>query len=518
MKIAARRLKEKLMMWIKSPKSMRFASFVVFIAIFLTIFLKTTYLFRNIDYNRDHIIGIGSCDKIDVAYVGGSAAYVYWQPPRAWNEQGITSYDFATDGLQAETIKGEIREILKTQNPKLVIIDARPFQYWDYGYTSETELGVRRVTDSMTYSMNRFLTVNDYFRYKPQSSIDKISYYLDIVKYHTNTSVLSSNVNWQMSNNKKKPALYGYEGMPFHEELSEPTTFITEGRAELGSKNILIDLMEFCSKNDLEVLFVVCPYHITMEEYKKYNTIKDIVKSYGYGFLNTNDFYSEMKLDFSKDVYNINHVNAYGAEKYTTFLAKYLVDNYNLIDHRQDKAYESWNETWNLFVQNDATIKHEIDAKIESKMQAYQDGLNLKNITDAYEWCMNVRNSNYIVFVEGQGSDWIANESSLQLLNLWNIKTENINNVIRVYRGSSAGFQSDESLGEPLVDHFDGHSDYNHIYQINSGEKGTIAINEVEYCKKQDGLNIVVYDNNYREVLDSVVIAQTDAGELVLVR
>ena len=39
-----------------------------------------------------------------------------------------------------------------------------------------------------------------------------------------------------------------------------------------------------------------------------------------------------------------DHLNYYGAVKYSHALGDYLVEDYDLPDHRQDSAYEAWNE------------------------------------------------------------------------------------------------------------------------------------------------------------------------------
>lgn len=93
------------------------------------VFFGVTYLFRNTDYSRRHIAGLKQ-EKVDMVYVGGSAAFVYWQPLKAWNECGYTSYNCATDSIPAESIKAYIEEARKLQNPELFVVGIRAFQYY----------------------------------------------------------------------------------------------------------------------------------------------------------------------------------------------------------------------------------------------------------------------------------------------------------------------------------------------------------------------------------------------------
>ena len=87
------------------------------------VFFGVTYLFRNTDYSRRHIAGLKQ-EKVDMVYVGGSAAFVYWQPLKAWNECGYTSYNYATDSIPAESIKSIYRGGTK-------ISESRTFCSWN---------------------------------------------------------------------------------------------------------------------------------------------------------------------------------------------------------------------------------------------------------------------------------------------------------------------------------------------------------------------------------------------------
>jgi hypothetical protein len=60
------------------------------------------------------------------------------------------------------------------------------------------------------------------------------------------------------------------------------------------------------------------------------------------------------------DFYNVDHVNALGAEKYTTFLEQYLSENYDLPDHRGEPDFETWDEAWGLFIEQSEVKKQTV--------------------------------------------------------------------------------------------------------------------------------------------------------------
>ena len=91
-------------------------------------------------------------------------------------------------------------------------------------------------------------------------------------------------------------------------------------------------------------------------EMPRTNLILNILEEEGFQCLN---FYTEqydgsftIELDPENDFYNLNHVNYYGAEKYTAALAAYLDENYDLPDRRNDEAVKKdWDGVYDALVE-----------------------------------------------------------------------------------------------------------------------------------------------------------------------
>ena len=60
----------------------------------------------------------------------------------------------------------------------------------------------------------------------------------------------------------------------------------------------------------------------------------------------------DLNIDYSHDLYNCNHINVWGATKFTRYFAKYLDQTYNLADHRNDKKYSSWQKEYERFTED----------------------------------------------------------------------------------------------------------------------------------------------------------------------
>ena len=338
--------------------------FIVFLFLAFRLFSGITYLFRNTDINRFNLTGIKAENDLDMVYVGGSAAFVYWECMTAWNDCGFTSYSLATNTVQAENIRAYIEYAEMYHDPNLYVIDVRAFQYY-HDQDDEMEAGIRNGADSMNVlNPVRYSLLNDYFRDRilPDDA-DIASYYFDIAKYHTNYINLGMPEAWSFIDNVEECRFNGWEWTDAYELLEEPTGFYTEERAVLSPNDELLlnELLDYCDSLDKDFLFVVCPYYISQEDQEMYNTIGDIITSRGYRFFNANLYYDEIGIDFSTDYYNMNHVSSFGAEKYTRFLEDYICENYDMPDHRSDPSYNSWNDEAYEFFQEDMTHRAFID-------------------------------------------------------------------------------------------------------------------------------------------------------------
>ncbi len=336
---------------------------IVIIVLMLCSFVPLSYLARPMDVNRDNINGFygEEPDSLDMVYIGGSACYTYWVPLRAWNQYGFTSYNFAHNTITPQAIKYFMKEIKKTQQPKLWVVDLRPFQYGEEPLpehpekeTMYSEVPIRNSVDHLKYSKNRIDMIN--------SSIDnkseRIPYYFDFIKYHSNWA----NFGYMIYNCVQTKSLepidsFTYKtknplkGFDFVEDTA--TVDFTDYSAIKDElvipekvNDLFLDLIDYCKQEKMTVLFIVHSYCQQKEHKMEYNYMKRIIEENGFDFLNTNDYYKDINLDYSFELYNDSHVNIFGAEKYTDFVSKYIQDNYNLPDKRNQPEYEDWSKLY----------------------------------------------------------------------------------------------------------------------------------------------------------------------------
>lgn len=77
----------------------------------------------------------------------------------------------------------------------------------------------------------------------------------------------------------------------------------------------------------------------------------DIVEDRGYLAINMNEDAAAkaIGLDYSTDFHNATHTNEFGAIKVTDYLSDIFEAMYDTPDHRGDKKYRSWEESFNKF-------------------------------------------------------------------------------------------------------------------------------------------------------------------------
>ena len=493
-----------------STKIKHLIQFIIFLIIAALLFTMNTHLFRNNNWEQQHINGIKNEHDLDMVCVGGSSTFVYWEPFLAWNEFGMTSYDYATDSNRPAIMKEYIKSAIEKAHPKFLLIDLRC--YTGDAISAEdltsAEGGLRNMTDSLDLNLTRLQTVNDIMRFYDgfhDDDEDPWSYYFDIGKYHVNYAQLGVPDNWKhVFNGQYKSPYKGFEfitTISYQDFLSKPQDYKTSaiGKLDPMSEKYLYELLDYVKKTGVQALFVAPVLPVDKYAELQYNRINQIVSSYGFKFLNTNDYYDEMGIDFSKDFYNSGHVNVYGAEKYTRFVADYIRKNYQIDDHRNDSNYDSWNKFYEDAHQQDLLLKKTIDDVIKQKNITHSNGEKMQSETDYLRWRELAEDTGFSIVCVSKGK-----VPEIDARYPWNI-SKGQDNIIRVY---SAGSSVYESNGTADADYSGTIGTHSIPIIANSGDKAKIIISDTEIPITDSGVYIAVFDNGYNELMDAIKIGE----------
>lgn len=344
-----------------NKRNVNFLKIVIWITIFIVILNSITYIFRPNSDMKQRFAGFyyEKNNSIDVIYIGSSPVHPYWAAPLAWNKYGFTSWPLATNIQQPRAAPILLQEALKTQNPKVVIFELRMFTAPQLAFEDGQEPFIRNLTDNLKQSINRKKMIDTLV----DESLNKIPYFFDIIKYHGTWKYFKLSDlrywNFERRDNNCGHLIVG-EVLDLSKEWHNFSTIHTTVPIPPEQEIVLRDLLQYCKKHDIEALFTVNPFtELTELTQQQFNYMERIVEDeYEYTFLNFNSLYGEVGIDFREDFYNSGHMNAKGAEKFTSFLSKYLVDHYNLSDKRieenekqrdNEKICESWNERYEMW-------------------------------------------------------------------------------------------------------------------------------------------------------------------------
>ena len=288
-------------------------------------------------------------NSLDGIYLGSSAAYCFFMPTKAYEKEGMCIYNMGTTVQPSCIWKNIIADALETQtNLDVVIIELRNTVKLN---NDEMTRYIRLITDGMHNGKNRIDAINtavDY--YMDDCNQNKLSYYLPGLRVIHLGSYGIKKDDWLLKGEPKSP-YKGYTrfGWANVKKLPQPKEYGDTAAIPETTETYMRELLDYCSTIEPKVIFVSAPFNPTSKSIIKQcrmNTICNMCEEAGFTVLNFNrePLRSQLNMDWSKDYRDRGHANAYGAARYSEFLAKWLKSNIKELsdDHRGEKGYEDW--------------------------------------------------------------------------------------------------------------------------------------------------------------------------------
>ena len=274
-------------------------------------------------------------DSLDVVMIGSSTLYSYFYSPLAYAQQGFTSYSLATSTMTAPIYRYAAEIAIEEQHPQLLVFETYNFCY----DIQQDETSLRKFIDALPDSEIRRRAIADIV---PEDLQD--SFYNTFQKYHSSWTRLGELIQVMQDKadmNRKgysitknyatTPAIYEYVPRPGKYYISEPGLYYLE------------ILLEYLKEADIEnVLFVRFPETVVYEENEAYGQMISMIREAGFDFVNLEAAVDDIGLDMTTDFYNSTHLNIFGAEKFTSFFANYLMQRYNLKTDHTLEVEKEW--------------------------------------------------------------------------------------------------------------------------------------------------------------------------------
>lgn len=327
---------------------------IFLLTIMLSCLLLQHYVLRNVDHNSLRIEGYyqEERDTLDVVFIGASDIYTSFMPGRAYEKYGFTSYLLASESITSEGVKTAVKEVVRTQHPEMIVIEANAFLYGDDD-NEKNEAHIHKFFDNLPLSVNKL----DYIaNHVPVD--DRWEYLFPLIKYHglwteypERLHEMASNLTLDMRGHNY---LKGFRTTAkiFKSDKQCLNSKLAEEKSELDLnpklEHQLKDLLSYCNNQNLQVVFVRAPHYVTAETYdrvKRSNKMASVVKEYGYNYYTLENEAVQIGIDEKRDFYNEDHMNVYGALKFTDYLADKLVNEEDLeADPISEDTEESWKE------------------------------------------------------------------------------------------------------------------------------------------------------------------------------
>lgn len=275
-------------------------------------------------------------NTVDLLFLGSSKVYCQIDTGILWDEFGISSFDLG--GAEAPTWNSYyfMKEALKTQTPKVIMYDATIIGYrQDVLYQPE----VWSMTNNygMHWNENRIMQL--YVNTESRKMFKKLLFPLDSM--HSRYKELTKN-DFVDENNS-----INYKGFDYRNTIVEfetpDMTHVTEKMCcDEKHEYYLRKMIELAKENNIPFVVMITPYVVTPEQQVYFNYVEEICQDEGVTYIDFNKKYDELKLDFTRDMAEDIHLNLSGSKKLTEYLGSYVVNNYEVTDHRGDINYSSW--------------------------------------------------------------------------------------------------------------------------------------------------------------------------------
>lgn len=288
----------------------------------MAVFLAGHYLMPHSNrylsgYTAGGILG-EDFDTIDVLVMGDSNAAQGISPMQWYCDNGITGYTYASGWLSVYNIYYRLRSIYEEQTPKAVVL-CTDVVYSRMGDETELQAAIGDITDEL----------------------------IPLVRFHDNWKDLTldnlfeeHDYSWRDTNKGFTPITdvgSSLRGDYMYDDGSrEPIPFLV--------RLYLERIVTLCEEHDSELLLITVPASSSWN-LARHNGVQGFADEYGLTYLDYNMADLNPGIDWRTDTPDGgSHLNVLGAQKLTGALGTYLMENYDLEDHRGQPGFESWDK------------------------------------------------------------------------------------------------------------------------------------------------------------------------------
>ncbi len=292
---------------------------IIFLSILFILFILLSDLFvpknnyKKLGMNNIEANGIlGEKDNsIDVLFLGDSEAYTSMSPLIMYNKYGFTSYVCATPGQRIYDTLKYFNKALEKQKPKVIVIETNAI-YRKYNFF-----------ENMVANWKNYFPLFEYHnRWKELNKND----FIGKVEY----TYMHPNKGFKIKRKIVPAKLKDYM------KETDKRKYVPSNNASYIQKMIKV-----CKENNIKLVLISSP-SIKNWNYSKHLGIASFASKNNLNYYDLN-VGNAADIDWLNDTVDKgDHLNINGAKKSSLKIGEYLVNNYDLIDHRGEEEYSSW--------------------------------------------------------------------------------------------------------------------------------------------------------------------------------
>ena len=281
-------------------------------------------------------------NSLDVIFLGSSHIMCGIYPLELYQEYGIASYDYTSSALVLPQAYYQVVEALRTQTPKVLVLDISGVAYENIKIGSPEYVHVQ--LDNMKWSLNKVEAIHDLI----ENPSDRLEYYFPLLKFHTRWKELQAEDFQAITGGTK-----GARVSDIVLEVASPVQIMPEDYVSPIAEypeTYLRKILDYCRERNTQVVLLNLPAIPSDTAQGTYNAVSAIAEEYGVPYLNLLHHLDAIGFDYTTDLRDTSHCNRSGAEKVTSYVGKFLKENYDLPDRRADPAYApAWNATYETY-------------------------------------------------------------------------------------------------------------------------------------------------------------------------
>lgn len=469
----------------------RIALCVLFVLVFSVLYSK----FNSVLRNKTSMENISTFyeepeNSIDVIIAGTSHPLFALSPMEMWNSRGIVSYNMCQGGQVLPLTYYCIEEAFRLQNPKIVVLDLY-YAIKDFKYGNQQR--AHATIDNLQWSPIKLKAILD--GTKPSTWGEM---FFPMIVYHSRWNELGKSDFTSHTNVRRGAGLTATIVSVPEPEITQ--TDLVRAMSEY-SEDYINRIIALCEKENVPLVFTIVPYSVgndnddktAEEQLSIYNAAKAIAQEHNIPVVDFFEVLDEIDFDFETDMFDATHMNMLGAKKVSVYMADWLMEHYDLEDHREDPAYcERWNKEYKYFLKSKQSITCSRIKKVET-------------ITGYFRLLKGQNDLLVLMNLGGEDTGELT-DKAVEAMRECGIKTD-----LRELNGKSwvAVMENGKTVYEESSDKKIQHEDEFgnakiKLYSFRVGSYFHSLINGKKVGPNKKMLNVVVYSISKKKVIDSV--------------